>query len=185
VAEIFAGRAQWGEAEDWYTETLRLQPMSPEAMAGLVRTAMAMGEPELAWERTMNGLLVHPDHAELALARASLLLAEGRAEAAGMEALRALEAMPGQPWAHLVYAETLWEQGNADPAIDALLEALRLAPTDLPTRMQLTTWLLEVGRNAEARRMISPAAKLLPDIEEVQQLAQAAEAAVEAELAGP
>ncbi len=182
VAEIFAGRAQWSDAEDWYTETLALQPMSPEAMAGLVRTAMAMDEPELAWERTMTGLMAHPDHAELALARASLLLAEGRTDEAGTEALRALESMPGQPWAHLVYSETLWAHGEADPAIDALLEALRLAPTDLPVRMQLTSWLLEVGRNAEARRTISPAAKLLPEVEEVQRLARDADAAVQAEL---
>ncbi|HCH61463.1 MAG: hypothetical protein CL927_15365 [Deltaproteobacteria bacterium] len=183
IAEIFTSRAQWSSAEDWYTETLSLQPMSPEAMAGLVRTAMATGQPELAWERTMRGLLAHPDHAELALARASLLLAEGRAETAEEEALRALNAMPGEPWAHLVHAETLWEQGDADPAIDGLIEALRLSPTDLPVRIELTTWLLEVGRNAEARRIITPAAKLLPDLEEVQALSEQAEAAVQAELA--
>ena len=83
-----------------------------------------------------------------------------------------------------MHAETLWEQGDADPAIDALLEALRLNPTDLPVRLQLTTWLLEVGRNAEARRTISPAAKLLPELEEVQALAGRAEEAVQVELAG-
>lgn len=184
VAQIFAGRAQWSEAEDWYAETLRLQPMSPEAMAGLVRTARALGEPELAWERTMRGLLLHPDHAELALARAELLLHDGRVGDAHEEALRALDAMPGHPWAHLVYAEVLWEEGRADPAIDALLEALRLQPTDLPVRLKLTTWLLEVGRNAEARRTVAPAARLLGDLEEVQALYAEAEAAVAMELAG-
>ena len=184
VAHIFASRAQWAEAEDWFAETLALQPMSPEAMAGLVRTARAMGEPELAWERTMRGLTLHPDHAELALARAELLLHDGRTTEARDEAMRALDAMPGSPWAHLVVAEVFWEQGDADPAIDALLEALRLAPTDLPVRLQLTAWLLDVGRNAEARRTVAPAARLLPEVEEVQVLHAQAEAAVQAELAG-
>ncbi len=182
IAQIFASRAEWGEAEDWFAETLRLQPMSPEAMAGLVRTARALGEPELAWERTMRGLFLHPDHAELALALAEMLLEDGRAEAAEVEALRALEAMPGHPWAHLVYAEVLWEQGEADPAIDSLLEALGLEPTDLPVRMTLTTWLLEVGRNAEAKRTMAPAARLLPDAPEVQALYEQASEAVQTEL---
>jgi len=183
IAEIFAGRARWEEAEDWFSETLALQPMSPEALAGLVRCARALGQMELAWERTMHGLLLHPDHAELALARAELMLQEGRLDVAGEEALRALEAMPGHPWAQLVYAEVLWARGEADPAIDALLEALRLAPTDLPTRLQLTEWLLEVGRSAEALRTVAPAARVLKDAEQVQQLHQRAVDAVAAERA--
>lgn len=184
VADIFAARAQWSEAEDWFAETLSLQPMSPEAMAGLVRTARALGQPELAWERTMHGLGLHPDHAELALARAELLLDDGRLHEARTESRRALEAMPSNPWAHLVFAEVVWQQGEADPAIDALLEALRLAPTDLPIRLQLTAWLLEVGRHAEARRTVTPAARLFPDDPGVQDLHARAVAAVAAELAG-
>ena len=184
IAEIHASRAEWAEAEGWYSETLRLQPMSPEAMGGLVRTARAMGEPELAWERTATALVLHPDHAELAVARAEMLLEDGRVEDARVEVEGAMDALASHPWAHLVLAEVLWQQGEADQAIDALHEALRLAPFDLPVRMQLAQWLLEVGRNAEARRTIAPAGRLLPEMVEVQELYAEAQRAVEAELSG-
>ena len=182
IAEIHTSRAEWAEAEGWFMETLELQPMSPEAMSGLVRTARAMGEPELAWERTMTALVLHPDHAELSMARAEMLLSDGRVDEAHAEISGAMDALAHHPWAHLVLAEVLWQQGQADRAIDALHEALRLAPFDLPVRMQLAQWLLDVGRNAEARRTIAPAGRLLPEEPEVQKLYAAAQRAVAAEL---
>ena len=182
IAGIHASRAEWTEADGWFTETLALQPMSPEAMAGQVRTARAMGESELAWERAMTALVLYPDHAELSVARAEMLLEDGRVEDALEEVEGAMSDLAGDPWAHLVLAEVLWRQGEAERAIDALHETLRLAPYDLPVRMLLSAWLLEVGRNAEARRTIAPAARLLPDEPKVQTLAAETQAAVDAEL---
>ncbi len=47
--------------------------------------------------------------------------------------------------------------------------------------MRLTTCLLEVGRNAEAVRMVVPLARLLEDNVAIRELADEAEAALEAE----
>lgn len=162
LASLRALQAQWPEAEGWYAKALDHQPASPEAMAGLVHSALQQGEPELARERAERFLAIYPDHAELALIRAQMLLLDGRADEAAAEALGALGRLPRTPWALGVAALALWEQGKADPSLDLLHEALRLDPYDLSIRMRLTECLLEVGRHAEAVRTIAPAARLLP-----------------------
>ncbi len=184
IAELYARMGLWGEAESWYRETLSLQPMSPEAMAGQVRSLRVLGAQELAWELTHRYLVLHPDHAELALARAEMLLDDGRVDDAVAEAEFALAAMPHHPWAWSVQAQTLWAQGEADRGIASLQEALRMDPLDLGNRITLTHWLLEVGRAAEAVRTVAPAARLLPDEPAVHALYAQAKGALDAELAG-
>lgn len=183
LGDLYAGSGTWIEARTWYAEALAHNPMSPEAMAGLVRCALALGEPVEAETLAERFLAIYPDHAELALARAELVLAARDTEEALSEARWALQRMPRSPHALAVHARALWSAGAADQAVDRLSEALRLDPGALDQRTLLTQWLLEVGRNAEAVRTIQPAARLLPEHGIIQALAVQAEEALAAELA--
>ncbi len=178
LATIHAHRAEWLEAEGWYTEALELNPNSPEAMSGLVHAAQARGESERARELASQYLEVYPDHAELMLVMSELYLLDERYEEALFEASAALEKMPYSPWAWSTLARAQWELGEADHAISSLQEALSFNRFSLPIRMRLTECLLEVGRNAEAVRTIRPIAGLLPEAEDVQELHERAETAL-------
>ena len=184
VADISMANANWREARSWYEEALRMQPASPEAMGGIVRTTLALGERELAEELADKYLLKYPDHAHLLLARASISLSRGDAESALRDAQAAEVELPYASWVTVVTAEALWALGRSEEAIARLDTAQRLDPTDTAIRMQLSRCLLLVGRNAEAARLMAPAGRLLPDVQEVQHLDQLAQDALQAEREG-
>ena len=184
LAALHAARGDWREAESWYDEALALQPASPEAMAGRVHAAQAMGEPERARELAATALAIYPDHAELRLVLADIHLADGELDAASREVEAAIEQMARSPWAHATLAQVRWEQGKADLAIEALQEALLLDRFNVPIRVRLVECLLEVGRNAEAVRTIAPLARLMPEDAAIQALSVQAEEALETERDG-
>jgi predicted Zn-dependent protease len=170
------------DANDWYLTALDLQPASPEAMAGIVRSLYAMDNVASAAEAANTFLMLYPDHAELMLIRAEMLMTDGRFDEALIDASWALHQMPGNPTAHSTQATVLWELGRPDEAIDRLKEALSLDRWNLAVRYELTKWFLEVGRTAEAVRTIAPASRLLPDNVEVQALYAEAQAALDQDL---
>jgi Flp pilus assembly protein TadD len=156
IAGLEASVGDGLEAEHWYEEALAIQPMSPEAMTGLVRTALDLGDSALARQRIDAWLPRYPDHLELRMALALLLLDEGRVDEARAQADWALLEAPGLREAHSLQARVLWAQGHADQAIDRIQAASNQAPFDIGIRVILTQYLLEVGRNAEAVRAIHP-----------------------------
>jgi arylsulfatase A-like enzyme/tetratricopeptide (TPR) repeat protein len=184
VAAIHVSRGEWFDAEGWFREALELQPASPEAMGGIVRSMLAQGEVEEARAAADRYLLQYPDHAELILTRAELLLADGRAADALVDAEAALDQMAWSPMAWALVGRCRWALGDADTALDALQEALRLDPFHLPVRAAYTERLLEVGRNAEAVRAVAPVARLFPDDPVVAALHARALAALQSERDG-
>lgn len=185
VARLSATMGDPSDAWSWYREALALQPASPEAMSGLVRALLAMGEGTRAQDLAERYLAIYPDHAELALMNAELLLAEGRSREALVEANFAASRLSFQPHAHQTRARAYWSLGAPDPAIAALKESLRIDPYDLSARMMLTEWFLDVGRNAEAVRTIAPVSRLLPEDPGIAELAARAKAALEQERGEP
>jgi len=186
LGNLALGMGMPAEAELWFTEALERHTVSPEAMAGRVRSILLQEDREVeARELAEEYLVFYPDHAELVLIRASLLMQEGRLDEALADTRAALLEMPRNPRALSLCAEIYWEMGRPDKAIDHLMEARRIDRWHPPYRYTLTRWLLEVGRSAEAVRTIAPAARLLPDDEETQALYQQALARLEAERARP
>lgn len=181
IAGLYVSLNMWRDAERYFQKGLELQSNNAQAMAGAVKAARELGENQKAQDLADQFLLMYPDHAELSLLRAEMLLANQRPEAALIDAKRALDKMPFSPWAHTTYAQAQWELGNPDPAIEALTDALKLNPYNHHVRMRLANCLLEVGRNAEATRMSAPLARLLPEDETAQELYLRAKAALEAE----
>jgi len=154
--------ADWHAAARWYERALDSRSNSAQAMAGLVRSALAMGQLQWAGELAEAFLDVHPDHLQLVLVRGELLLMDGHPTSALEEARWALELSPTAPGAYALAGRALFELGQADAAIDALWEALAWNPYDLGVRVHLVEALLDVDRNAEAVRTLDQAESVLP-----------------------
>jgi predicted Zn-dependent protease len=184
LADLSASLGDWIEAASWYETALDIQPMSPEAMAGIVRATLAQGEATEAEVLAAGWLEVYPDHAELLLTRAELCLQDGRLQEAWDYAQRGLVELPHSVWALSTVARVQWERGEADGALERLQDALKLDPYNVPLRVLLTECLLEVGRHAEAVRTVRPVAQLFPEQAELQALSARASLALEAEV-GP
>jgi choline-sulfatase len=181
LGDLFLETNDPREAEAWFNRALDELSVSSKAMAGLVRAALALGEPERADELARRFLHTFPDQGELHVVLAESLLADHRPADAAEEAGLALKTMPWSAWALSASARALWDLGRPDPAIDRLQQILVLHPFDIPTRTLLAEWLLEVGRRAEAVRTIGPMARLLQDDPAIVELAQRAQAALDAE----
>ncbi|MFH1464497.1 MAG: sulfatase-like hydrolase/transferase [Pseudomonadota bacterium] len=182
LADLSASLGDWPEAASWYQAALDIQPVSPEAMAGLVRAALARGDDTEAEVLAAGWLEVYPDHAELLLTRAELCLRDERLQEAWGYAERGLEELPHSVWALSTAARVLWARGEADAAIERLQDALKLDPYNVPLRVLLTEDLLEVGRNAEAVRTVRPVALLFPEQAALQALSARAGLALEEEV---
>lgn len=172
VSDLWRTLGVPSEAESWCRETLSLQPASPEAMLGLVLSVRAQGDQPEATALAEDFLVAYPDHAELVLVRASMLLDDGRVEEAADEALWALQRLPHSTMAWLVASEALWQLGEADRAIEMLQTALGMERTALDLRLNLVDWLMEVGRISEARRTLLPAWRIDPELPGVSERAE-------------
>ena len=174
------------EAEAWYALALEHQPASPEAMAGLVRCAVDTGDTPRARELADRYLAVYPDHVHIALARAELLLAEGDVQGGLEQARAAVDRAPYERVAWITWAHALWESGDSEGAIQALLEARDMDPYDIGLRLRLADCLLDVGRAVEARSNLRAAHDLQEEPQpEVEAALARAEAALAEQIGGP
>lgn len=169
LAGIGIARGDWVDAGHWFDEAYDLQP-SPEAMAGQARVARMLGDIERAEDRVAEFLVRYPDHPELALVRAELLLEDRQLVAALDEAQFGLKGVPWSPWSHMTLGEIFWQLGRPDEAIDEMQEALRLDPWQAAVRIRLAECLIDVWRSHEAVRVLGPLARAAPDDTEIQDL---------------
>ena len=170
LARIHAASGNWTEASSWFESTLEHNPADPNAMAGLVRCALAQGDNNTGEFLAEKYLSQYPDHAELMLMYALVKAEQGAADESLATARWALGRMPVSPWAQATSARILWLAGEAEAAIDALLESLRLAPYEFGLRQRLVEMLLEQQRAAEAGRILAPALRSMPHDPELQAL---------------
>jgi choline-sulfatase len=175
-------RGDFEQALTWYEEARLLQPASPEAMEGQVRMLLMLGRSAEAAALAGETLMIYPDHSRVRLASAALLASEHRLDEAQAEVRAVLQQLPWSPVARQLLAEIRWEQGEPDEAIDTLKDALTLEPYSIPRRVMLTEWYLEVGRNAEAMRAITPLSRIQPDDAAITALHERATEALDAEL---
>ncbi len=118
---------QADEAAALYSATIEQEPESAEAWGGLVRALLALGEEEQAQAALDQAPPKLADHAEIAGARAALLLAaEGRRAADGLDGFRVrLQADENDHEARYELATGLNALGQRQEAADALLDVLR------------------------------------------------------------
>jgi predicted Zn-dependent protease len=81
-------------------------------------------------------------------------------------------------WARALRADVDWALGRSDDAIVLMQDLLADHRGDLRVRLRLGAMLLDVHRNAEAARVLRPAAWMVPDDDEVLRLVASAEEAL-------
>ncbi len=115
------------EAGELFSAVLQEEPENPAAWGGLIRTLMALGEEDQARDALEQVPPAIAEHAEVAGARAALVLAEqGRAATAGLAGLEGrLAADPADHEARYELATALNAAGQKEAAAAALLEIMR------------------------------------------------------------
>ncbi len=129
---IEAGKAAlaeqaWEDAAAAFSTALGAEPENVSALGGLARALIGMGEIEGAKEILEQIPADKAGHADVAAARSALELQEAGSQAAGnlkpLEA--AVAANPNDHQARLDYAVALHGAGNAEAAIDQLLDIVK------------------------------------------------------------
>ena len=158
----------------WYDAALRLDPESPEALAGRIRSSWAAGFDDEAEDLVSRMTGLHQGHPELTIIEAEAWLRSGRPIEAQRLAHEGIEALPWSPWARATLGAAAWELGKPHEAIDLLQGAVALDPYPAALRLRLADFLLEVQRHPEALRAIGPLARVAPEHEGIQGVFQAA-----------
>ncbi len=114
-------------AAEIFGALMEAEPENPEAIAGLARMLMALGEEEQAQELINEAPAKVVDHAEIASVRAQLQLAvEGRLAREKLgEFERRLAADPNDHAARIDLAVALNAMENRAGAVDALIDAIK------------------------------------------------------------
>ncbi len=173
LGAVLSSAGRWDESARWFDLVLAQDPDQPDALAGRVHVALAMGDQETA-EVLLGSAGERP---ELDWAWAELMLADGRAEDALAYAERAVTAQPGSSLPLAALAAARWELGEPHVALDLLQEAVDADPYDLTLRARLATYMLELGRARRAARLVAPSTTLAPDGGVVQDLYEEAQEA--------
>ncbi|HAW49054.1 co-chaperone YbbN [uncultured Roseovarius sp.] len=114
------------DAAQTYAAILQEDPVNARGYAGLARAHMALGELDQA-EAILNGAPAEISHAaEIDAAHAQLALARQAQDAGPVNELRAaVDADPANPQARFDLAQALYANGQAQEAVDELLELFR------------------------------------------------------------
>jgi putative thioredoxin len=150
-------------AANIFTQVLQHEPDTVEAMAGLIRCALAKKDLKAARELLGKIPAEQAGHAEVGAVRAALELAEAgeKAQGATGEFKARLERNPKDHEARLELASALFAAGTREEAIDQLLEAVRLDRewNEQAARKQLVKFFEALGHTdpltVAARRRLS------------------------------
>jgi putative thioredoxin len=128
LAKEAAAAGDQARAANIYTQILQHDPANIDAIAGLARGAVARKEFAKAKQFLDRVPKEQAGHAEIAAARAALELAEAGAGAAGKigELKTRIAADPKDHQARYDLAAALFAAGEREPAIDQLLDSIRL-----------------------------------------------------------
>ncbi len=163
LAKEAAAAGDQARAANIYTQVLQHDAGNVDALAGLARAAVAKKEFAKAKQFLARVPKEQEAHAEIAAARAALELAEAGAGAAGkVGELKARVARdPKDHQARYDLAAALFAAGEREPAIDQLLESIRLDRewNEQAARKQLLKFFEAIGLgdpiSVAARRRLS------------------------------
>lgn len=127
IADEAAKAGDLGTAAQAYAQILQEEPQNPVALGGLARAYLASGDAERAKQTLALVPPEHQAHEAVAGVQAQLKLAEMADKAGDTNALRAkVQADPADHQARMDLAASLAARGESEPAIDELLESIRL-----------------------------------------------------------
>jgi tetratricopeptide (TPR) repeat protein len=162
IADLYRGQSRFADALDWYREAFRLDPGRISAAMGEARLLLFQ-DPKRARELVNIGLREAPDLPLVHVTASQLALAQGRTQAALVEAERAAELGPEDPGPLVqlgaVHQARIREsqrrrQRPPDDAFEAAIAVFekldRLAEGSPRARMERARTLGAWGRHAEA-----------------------------------
>ena len=144
-----AGRL--GEAEQIYRQIIAAAPGHADALHALGALTLQAGRPDAAEPLISQAIALRP-MADFQLTRANALLALGRPEEAAQCCRVILKFRPKSAEAFQVLGHSLSDSGQADAAVTAYREALRLNPLLADIRNNLGTALRQAYRLEEAEQ---------------------------------
>jgi arylsulfatase A-like enzyme/tetratricopeptide (TPR) repeat protein len=150
LAETLAARGGADEAARIVDAILVRTPDDPDALAAKARLLVAQGRPaeaQAALERAGAGA-----EAESWVALGELYLRLGQPVRAQESAARALQIVPGHPWALAVAGEALIRQGRREEGLAALARAVSLRPRRPQGWLSLAGAFDAAGQRPEAER---------------------------------
>jgi tetratricopeptide (TPR) repeat protein len=163
LGSILIEQERWEEAEDCYTQTLRLEPDSVDGRIGLGRVRLAQRRGEKALAEFRRAVKLQP-HAARTHNHLGLALQQLNQSAAAETAFRAaLQAEPEFVAARLNLGSALLAQGRGDEAIAGYQELLRTDPSNNAARIKLGKTYSQQGRADEALAQYAEAVRQQPD----------------------
>lgn len=126
-AAEFVAANDFGQAVALYSRILQEDPKNAEAYCGVIRTYIAAGDVEQAQALYENAPPEIAENSAFKAVKSALDLAANAPSADEMAALTtAIESNPKDHEARLNYAEALFASGQAEAAIDAALESMKM-----------------------------------------------------------
>jgi tetratricopeptide (TPR) repeat protein len=149
---------QLTEAKDLYSELLRAEPRSTDALLGLAAVATLEGDTEEATKRYLRILELDPRHA---LAQSGLISLLGRADPLAAESrLRSLIARDPSPYLYFTLGNLYADQSLWPAAQHAYFQAYHLEPTNADYAYNLAVGLEHAGQPKVALGFYRRAAEL-------------------------
>lgn len=153
-------RGDFAQAQVDLAKAIELSPNDAKARMWLGAALFADARPREALSELERALDLDPLNFILHVRQALVLDALGRHDAAVEAATRAVTLAPRHPNPRWTLALIATSRGDLRQAIAHYGSALALDPTRSDLRIQRATLLLDVGRDADARRELSEAARL-------------------------
>ncbi|HEX7957208.1 MAG TPA: tetratricopeptide repeat protein, partial [Pyrinomonadaceae bacterium] len=161
---------QDGEAAAAFTAALRLQPASPEALAGLASAYVRLARYREAEDALARALAAKPDGVDALLGQCVLQYSRGQYAKLVETAQQAARVAPQSAAAQTMLGAALATVGDMQGGTRAAREALRLDPENYWPHHVLGFILVREDRPKEALSEAQTGARLRPDYPETQNL---------------
>ena len=153
---------KYNEAVIEYKNALVRDAKFAEARYKLAQTYDRLGDSLNAEREYVNAADLMPDDPEVQVRAGLFLAAAGRIEEAKARALKALAKDPKHLEAHMLLAQAIAGLRDIDGAITEIENAIRMAPGDERSYVQLGAFRLRQGQIAEAEKAYQEAVTLDP-----------------------
>lgn len=173
LGDLLLQQGAAGEARDLLARGIALAQTvapTPAHYLKLSEAGQKLGRGDEARQVLRDGLVRHPDSAELHHGLGNLHRAEGNAAEALAAYRRALELDPSFVEADFALALTLLESGGTEEAVQALQHALTMQPTFPKALLLLARLEMEAGRTEDAGRHLLPLLKANPGSPEIRRI---------------
>ncbi|EFH13047.1 tetratricopeptide repeat protein [Pseudoroseomonas cervicalis] len=163
VGHLMIGMKNFAESEQAFRSALALDPRPINAWQGLSLSLSAQKRRDEAIALCLGGIEQMPDHVELRMYLAQMLLKAGRADACEVQYRAVLEIDPHHAKALLGLSQTLAARGDRAEAVSLVRRLMEGGSPEPETCLWLGQLLLYVGEPAQAEPLYRAVVERDPD----------------------